>query len=410
MNIPQTSLAWAYDLVKTKIEKATNEPLGKVLHNHPFFEEKENYKYEISTTARDIMMTKRWQKDFIIGEGNIKAKVLETMMKTVGYNGKNHTNNLVNWRKKDDFKKLKNTKQVETIFFNFFKSKIKDEVSFQRMEDLNLSYQMIAYLFFIKTPKKYLPISQQKFDKIFKTLQVDFKTSGQRSWENYTQYNQFIKQTKTFLAQYHEKPSLIDAHSFLWYVIDHDNETDAVNTDKSPVQKEKTSQEVRTIIKQELYAPKALQEKVTINEELLNKTHVDFIALQIKKQEIGDKAEQIVLAHERHFLKINGRSDLADRIKHVANDYKLGYDILSFELDGTEKQIEVKALSAQNGRKAFYLSANELKKSQILNNYYLYGVTNLDATTPDILKIQKPNFEEETLYQLVPITYKVFFD
>ena len=45
-----------------------------------------------------------------------------------------------------------------------------------------------------------MPISQEKFDEIFSSINIDFKTSNNCSWENYLEFNEIIKlfREKTF--------------------------------------------------------------------------------------------------------------------------------------------------------------------------------------------------------------------
>lgn len=59
----------------------------------------------------------------------------------------------------------------------------------------------------------------------------------------------------------------------------------------------------------------------------------------------GFSGEQLVMDYEVKRLKISG---YAERIEHVSlTDDSLGYDILSFEEDGTYRYIEVKTTKAQ---------------------------------------------------------------
>ena len=45
-----------------------------------------------------------------------------------------------------------------------------------------------------------MPISQENFDEIFQLIGItDFKTSGNASWENYSIFNDIIKQVRNFL-------------------------------------------------------------------------------------------------------------------------------------------------------------------------------------------------------------------
>jgi hypothetical protein len=65
-----------------------------------------------------------------------------------------------------------------------------------------------------------------------------------------------------------------------------------------------------------------------------------------------------VVAYERHTLTQHGRPDLAQRIRHVAQmeGDGAGYDVLSFNQDGTVKYIEVKTTRGA-AETAFFMSA-----------------------------------------------------
>ena len=126
-------------------------------------------------------------------------------------------NNLVDWRKKDDFNNLPKKKSLESLLFEFYKSKRNDSDCFQAFIAEGLSYQFIAYLYFIKDNQRFLPISQSRFDKIFEILEIeDFKTVGNASWDNYITFLDLVKQTREFLRAKDKNTTLLDAHTFLW--------------------------------------------------------------------------------------------------------------------------------------------------------------------------------------------------
>lgn len=127
-----------------------------------------------------------------------------------------------------------------------------------------------------------------------------------------------------------------------------------------------------------------------------------------KFKRIGDRGEQIVLRAERQFLEKNGKLDLAKKVDHIAErDDRVGFDILSYELDGTEKPIEVKATLRKVGRSKIFLSANELKISEEKENYHFYIIYETGSKRPKIWKIKaeklmsdKNIIKEPVLYQL----------
>ena len=393
-----------FEIVHTGFNKLLTEKINENtidFKSHPVIEKHENYKYEIIEDAKNQLLLKTW-KDNDIGSGTILKNVKNAI------NVK--SNNLIDWRKKDDFKKLKANRENEKFLYDFFKSKIKDETAFDNFVEIGFSYQLIAYLFFIKNHQKYMPISQEKFDEIFSSISIDFKTSHNCSWENYLEYNEIIKHFRKQLSQRYKTASLLDAHSFLWiygFQLDEPKE--------KPEQKKQTQKtENKTIDKpQEKSKPEleTYKPKKVIDLENLTETsnEIDYIENHRKMMEIGDLAERIVLESEIEFLK-SDYPELVEKVRLVSNNPKLGFDVLSFETDGTQKQIEVKAISGNSNTKSFIITRNELSKSKTYSNYYVYCVTELNSDKPKILRIKNPDFDNNADFLIEPLTYKITFE
>jgi hypothetical protein len=104
---------------------------------------------------------------------------------------------------------------------------------------------------------------------------------------------------------------------------------------------------------------------------------VDWSALNQKGAVTGMKGEDVALAIEQEYLRSVGRKDLADRVSNHAQTKGdgLGYDILSFFVDGREKYIEVKSTTGAL-KTSFYLSKNELGfLGEHKDNAFLYRVS-----------------------------------
>jgi hypothetical protein len=369
--------------------------------SHPIVVKHENYKYEIIEDAKNELLLKTW-RETDIGSGTILKNVKNAI------NVK--SNNLIDWRKKDDFKKLKANRENEKFLYDFFKSKIKDEIAFDNFVEIGFSYQLIAYLFFIKNHQKYMPISQEKFDEIFSSINIDFKTSHNCSWKNYVEFNEIIKLFKKQLSQRFKNASLLDAHSFLWiygFQLDEPKEkvkqeklTQKSETKATDKPKEKPKPELET------YTPKKV---LDLNDLTETANEIDYIENHRKMMEIGDLAEKIVLESEIEFLTAE-YPELAEKVRLVSNNSKLGFDILSFEPDGRQKQIEVKAISVNRNAKSFIITHNEFIKSKTYSNYYVYCVTELNSETPEILRIKNPDFDNNNDFLIKPLTYKITFE
>jgi hypothetical protein len=80
-----------------------------------------------------------------------------------------------------------------------------------------------------------------------------------------------------------------------------------------------------------------------------------------RNRALGLAGEERVLAHERASLVAAGRRDLADRIRWVStlDGDGAGYDIRSFDVDGSSRLIEVKTTNGWE-RTPFFITRNEL--------------------------------------------------
>ncbi len=181
-----------------------------------YIDEQENYKYSIYREAKRQIGSKDWKPEDI-GTGKIQKSADSAILKKVIHNGKTEDNNLIYWMQKDNFSKLKTDKNLEQLFFDFYKNKITPQKAFEEFIE-HFDYQLIAYLFFINNKDQFLPISQKVFDHIIsEKLHIpDFKTSGNISWENYKTFNEIIKEVHRFLRTKDKNAELLDAHSFLW--------------------------------------------------------------------------------------------------------------------------------------------------------------------------------------------------
>lgn len=114
---------------------------------------------------------------------------------------------------------------------------------------------------------------------------------------------------------------------------------------------------------------------------VLNPTKIDFIEKEIRNKHLGLLGELFILKSEIEFLKSNGKEELANKVQHISVEIGdgLGYDILSYDLLGNEKKIEVKTTRGDITR-PFYLTRNELEvSSQNPNNYFLYRLFDYDS-------------------------------
>ncbi len=87
----------------------------------------------------------------------------------------------------------------------------------------------------------------------------------------------------------------------------------------------------------------------------------DVAERDARNRALGRAGEERILAHERASLISAGRSDLADRIRWVSQQDGdgAGYDISSFDADGSRRLIEVKTTNGWE-RTPFHITRNEI--------------------------------------------------
>jgi hypothetical protein len=114
------------------------------------------------------------------------------------------------------------------------------------------------------------------------------------------------------------------------------------------------------------------------------------------------------LRAERQFLKKNGKKNLADLVDQISErDDSVGYDIKSYELDGTEKLIEVKSTLRKIGKSNIFLSANELQVAENEENYYFYIIYEVGTKRPKIWKVKGSDLLNDSNIVKEPILYKL---
>ncbi len=137
-------------------------------------------------------------------------------------------------------------------------------------------------------------------------------------------------------------------------------------------------------------------------------TKIDYSNRSRKFKRIGDRGEQIVLRAERKFLNKNGKKDLAKLVDQISErDDSVGYDILSFELDGTKRLIEVKSTLRKIGKNSIYISANELKVAENEKNYYFYIIYEAGSKRPKIWKVKSSDLLNNNNIIKEPILFKL---
>ena len=119
-------------------------------------------------------------------------------------------------------------------------------------------------------------------------------------------------------------------------------------------------------------------------------TKIDYSAIQSARDKAGKMAEEYVLKTEIAHLENLGLRQLAEKVTRVSLvDDGLGFDILSFESDGTEKHIEVKSVSKFAGDCSIFISANEIRVAQSDPLWSVFVVMGNGSTKPYIWRSEQ---------------------
>ncbi|MEZ9166534.1 DUF3427 domain-containing protein [Vibrio cyclitrophicus] len=166
--------------------------------------------------------------------------------------------------------------------------------------------------------------------------------------------------------------------------------------------------DISDVVLTETEAPKPSTRKKSPKKGTRNATNKtnNWADIDERNRNLGLAGEELVIAHEKQYLMSIGLSDLADKITHVAkkDDYA-GYDVKSFDENGTEKFIEVKTTEKTIGT-AFFISRNEVEVSRELGSqYWVYRVYDLNKKTGKA-KFYPLNGPVEDHFDLVPENYK----
>ncbi len=194
-----------------------------------------------------------------------------------------------------------------------------------------------AYLAWLMSPDRYAPVRPRTFDRALRWFGSDLKMSWNVTWEPYADYTALIAWVRDRLRPIYGPVDLIGAHSFLFVAFYYEGESNPLWYPGTSVSKETGP---------ELDFEAELAKRIEDAE---------------RRERIGFDGELIVAEAERRRLRAAGREDLAGDVRLVSADRSsVGYDVVSFEVDGAERHIEVKSTaSAKSGSDRFYLTENE---------------------------------------------------
>lgn len=129
----------------------------------------------------------------------------------------------------------------------------------------------------------------------------------------------------------------------------------------------------------------------------------DYLEREARNTSLGLAGEEFVLQYEHFRLYQLGKPELADKVEHMARTRGdgLGFDVLSFEVSGKERFIEVKTTTF--GKETpFFISRNEVRFAEDHEaDYRLYRLYNF-RQSPKMFQLEG---RVQSHCQLSPVTY-----
>ena len=362
--------------------------LGFTSFREGLSDKEEGYKEHLRNEALYRLNIPTWKRSDI-GTGRILERVIHAI--EVHEPRRNIKNNLVDWpnlyghtyrshRALLDAKSNRAARHdLEKWFFDFFKTSKPDERAFESFRSLaGNRYDIIAYLFFLKDWNRYMPIAPKTFDEAFRIFEFDLVTSGHCSWPNYVRYNNALLSVQQALheTQGVRDVRLVDAHSFCWMLIRLEG---AVSSPEVIIPLPVPVRDLDEVV---------IKESEIIEDGEFNVVDEEkFQALQAKQRKLGKLAQEVALQSERKRLAKLGFPN-PDFVAPVWKEWKRGYDILSCEMDGKRRHIEVKSARKSGPKLSFFVTAHEWRTSRKLPNYYFYLVTNAGDAKPTVFTIE----------------------
>jgi len=135
--------------------------------------------------------------------------------------------------------------------------------------------------------------------------------------------------------------------------------------------------------------------------------HVNYLEKEQNNRILGVEGEQFVLDYEKWRLSKAGKKSLADKIEWTSKSSGdgAGYDILSKNVDGSDRFVEVKTTKLSK-ETPIYLTENEINFATMhSDDFYLYRVFNFDSKRK--LFIKKGNYRNYC--RLIPLSYRGIF-
>ena len=190
--------------------RAYLEGQGHRENDRPMSNKQEDYKRGIAAKAAEVLGRESWNRTEI-GTGTIGDHAIKAVQRNSNLIGRFQVSAFSD-KVKD------NPEEAERVLFRLYHDRKDQECFAQLCSIFGRKYDLMAYLYFVLDPARYLPLRSSIFDGIFKKIGIDLQTTGRCSWDNYQEFIRTISEIRDFMREYYQiaDVDLLDAHSFLW--------------------------------------------------------------------------------------------------------------------------------------------------------------------------------------------------
>lgn len=218
-----------FAVFKDRILRKSGQPF--TTFREAMAEEWEGYKLPLRQKALNRLGASTWPQASI-GSGQILKRLISAI--EIPEEGDAASNNLVRWpneyghRNRSHFALLDalddptERKRIERWAFEFYRGEPEYGAAFEELRAFAGSrYDLLAYLFFLRDPGRFMPIGSQTFDRAFEALGIGVRTAWRCSWENYQEYMAALQDICAALTDIGGLTNvrLVDAHSFCWLLV-----------------------------------------------------------------------------------------------------------------------------------------------------------------------------------------------
>lgn len=194
-------------------------------------EEWEGYKLSLREEALSRLRPSSWPQTSV-GSGQILKSLISAI--EIPKEEGAPPNNLVWWpneyghRNRSHFALLDalddpaERRRIEQWAFEFYRGEPDFGLAFEELRAFAGSrYDLLAYLFFLRNPDRFMPIGSRTFDRAFEALGIGVRTAWRCSWENYQEYIAALQDIRAALTDFVglSEVRLVDAHSFCWLLV-----------------------------------------------------------------------------------------------------------------------------------------------------------------------------------------------